>query len=473
MANRNYSSQGKIYSMRNQPVMVDCNFVVDSTNGNGLGIRSLKGPVVQNVFMHTTATPGQGNSNYMSPNVPVFNPNPVGSTGGTPPGGLNLASAASFGILAYSAITGSTGGGSTIAGNMGIYPNNGSSVTNFPPSTYTGTLDAANSIANQAMIDATAAFTSGQTQGLAGSTLPAELGGTTVTPGAYQFTGGSAGISLTSGHSTLTFNGAGVYIFYTASTLTTGASGSTDVPTFAFTGGATSSNTYIYWIVGSSATINQSVSSSGATFYGTVIAQVNVTATQPGTINGHLFALTGAVTLSNTNTLNLFPQAVSGGGAFIVQLQDAYHFAYCGCKSIVSPVSGTSLKIDNSALTAGTPYIITTLGNSTAAQWQALGLPNGIKPAVGASFIANSVGAGANTSTSRVMTTAVAGSGITTIETIGDPNQSIAPDLTKSQGFGAQFILQCRNSAGQDAAPADGTVISLMFYLSNSKVDAP
>ena len=40
-----------------------CNFVVDSTNGNGLGIRSLKGLGVANVYMHTSATPAVGNPN--------------------------------------------------------------------------------------------------------------------------------------------------------------------------------------------------------------------------------------------------------------------------------------------------------------------------------------------------------------------------------------------------------------------------
>lgn len=37
-------------------VQLDCNFIVDSTNGNGLGIRSLKGPGIANVFMHTSAS---------------------------------------------------------------------------------------------------------------------------------------------------------------------------------------------------------------------------------------------------------------------------------------------------------------------------------------------------------------------------------------------------------------------------------
>lgn len=64
MANRNWASGGKIYSMHVKPVLLDCNFVVDSTNGNGLGIRNLKGPAIKSVFMHTTAPlTGSGNPN--------------------------------------------------------------------------------------------------------------------------------------------------------------------------------------------------------------------------------------------------------------------------------------------------------------------------------------------------------------------------------------------------------------------------
>ena len=41
---------------------IDINFVVDSTNGNGLGIRTLKGQGIQNAVMHTSATVGKGNN---------------------------------------------------------------------------------------------------------------------------------------------------------------------------------------------------------------------------------------------------------------------------------------------------------------------------------------------------------------------------------------------------------------------------
>lgn len=61
MANRRFTQF--FNTLHTRPVLIDCNFVVDSTNGNGLGIRSLKGPGVQAVYMHTSATPATGNPN--------------------------------------------------------------------------------------------------------------------------------------------------------------------------------------------------------------------------------------------------------------------------------------------------------------------------------------------------------------------------------------------------------------------------
>lgn len=61
---------GHFYSNITMPVKLDLNFVVDSTNGNGLGIRSLKSNgYVRNVFMHTTVAPGSNDG--------ALNPNPL------------------------------------------------------------------------------------------------------------------------------------------------------------------------------------------------------------------------------------------------------------------------------------------------------------------------------------------------------------------------------------------------------------
>lgn len=241
IANRNFANS-RIYTGHVQPVLLDCNFIVDSTNGNGLGIRSLKGPYIQNVFMHTSATPGLGNSNPATPGIAITNPNPA-----------------------------------------------------------------------------------------------------------------------------------------------------------------------------------------------------------PGTI--------------------------------VVQFQDSYSRLYTGGHAIVSPL-GSSLKVDASdaALTIGVAYVITVLGDATAADWLALGVPSGLTPAVGLAFIAKATGHGV-ASISRVAPTAAAGSAIFDIETVGDSNQALAPaqPLSFPQGFGAQIILQCRNASGGSAAsaiaaPADGSVITLSFLLSNSSV---
>ena len=65
---RGYPNSGAYKSNIFEPVKIDCNFVVDHTNGNGLGIRSLKSNgYVRNVFMNTSASPGT-NDNYTNPN---------------------------------------------------------------------------------------------------------------------------------------------------------------------------------------------------------------------------------------------------------------------------------------------------------------------------------------------------------------------------------------------------------------------
>lgn len=229
MANRNWASGGKIYSMHVKPVLLDCNFVVDSTNGNGLGIRSLKGPAVQNVFMHTSASPGAGNSNPATPGVSVLNPNP---------------------------------------------------------------------------------------------------------------------------------------------------------------------------------------------------------------------AL----------------------GTIIVQLQDNYNRSFSGFNAIVSPISGSPL----TSTTANVANIIVSLGTATLAQWQAKGLPRGITPAVGVAFVASA--SGLIGGSAAVEIAAAAGSGVMSIETLGDPNLTLSPAPSASQGFGGQIILQVRDKTGALANPADGSVISIAMYLSDSSV---
>lgn len=158
-------------------------------------------------------------------------------------------------------------------------------------------------------------------------------------------------------------------------------------------------------------------------------------------------------------------------GTIVVRMQDNYSRLYSGIKAVIqSPNSGSAVKIDNSAMTAGVAYVITTLGNATTAKWHTIGVPAGVTPAVGVAFIAASNGGAGNTLTSRVMTSAAAGSGVASVELVGDPNLSIAPSPAAAQGYGASFILECRDYAGALVAPTDASKISLSFYLSNSSV---
>lgn len=159
-----------------------------------------------------------------------------------------------------------------------------------------------------------------------------------------------------------------------------------------------------------------------------------------------------------------------GAGIIVIQLQDNYSRLFGMTTSIQSPESGSDVKIDNSAMTAGEAYVITTVGNATAAKWRAIGVPAGVTPAIGVSFIAATNGGAGNTLTSRVQTAAAAGSTVASIEITGDPNQTINPAPSANQGFGAQIILQCRDIANADVAPVDGTTIQVTLYLSNSSI---
>jgi Ice-binding-like len=222
-----------------------------------------------------------------------------------------LGIAGNYGVLAASALTNSVGT-SVINGNLGISPNGPSFVTGS--FTVSGSSDEGNAAAALAQVAAVAAFNSLQTLGLAGTTIPAELGGQTLNSPVAGATvawqsSTSFGISLTSGHSTLTLNGPGKFVIYSPSTLVTGASGSTDVPVIALTGGALAKN--VYFVVGSSATINQSAASAGATFNGNVIAHTSITTSQLATINGSLLANTGAITLSNVATVSAVSEQTS------------------------------------------------------------------------------------------------------------------------------------------------------------------
>jgi hypothetical protein len=280
-------------SLHKKPVQLDCNFVVDSTNGNGLGIRSLKGPGIANVFMNTSAS--------------------------------------------------------------------------FTGNTHTNTV-----------ID-----------------------------------------SIPGGTSSL-------------------------VPGMLLTGTGITEGTKIASITGS----------------GSISTTIATTATNSG------------VTVSYSAVGSPKPAA----GIIVVQFQDNFNRYFFGTSGFVSPVSGSPVNI-SSGLTKYAPYTIVSLGTSTTANWQAVGLPIGITPAVGVSFVASTATAG----TGSGIVEAPGVSGIFSIEVVGDPNQTLTSSAATVLGVssGAYVVFQCLaptvSGSAYDTpiiptAPANGSVIGLSFFLSNSTI---
>lgn len=156
-------------------------------------------------------------------------------------------------------------------------------------------------------------------------------------------------------------------------------------------------------------------------------------------------------------------------GIIIVTLQDNYNKYISGTAGFIAPLSGSSISISGSSvLTVGAPYVITSLGTTTQAQFVAAGLSPSITAAVGVSFIAKITGGGSGTAT--VQAPAATGSGIDHIEVIGNANLMNNTQQGTIQGFGVgtQFILACYHN-GTLTAPANGTVIGLTFAMNNSQ----
>jgi len=194
----------------------------------------------------------------------------------------SLGTTSTYGILAGSAISCVTGG--TVSADVGLSP--GTSITGFPPCTVTGTKDIANAAAATAQGDLTTAYDG--LKGLAcGTTISADLGGTTLAPGVYC---SASGINLTGA---LTLSGSGTYVFQAGSALTVATSGSV-----VLANGAQAMN--VYWQVGSSATLGN-----GSTMNGNVVALTSITLGSTATLVGRALARNGAVSLGGTNTITL------------------------------------------------------------------------------------------------------------------------------------------------------------------------
>lgn len=198
---------------------------------------------------------------------------------------VNLGTTKSFAVLAGSEITNT--GPTTINGDVGLHP--GTAFTGQDEATISGEVHLADDVAEQAKADLVIAYNDAAGR-LPVTTIPTELGGTTLTPGIYVSDNGTFQIT-----GTLTLNAEGdpdgVFVFQTASTLIT-ASGSS----VSLINGAQFCR--IFWQVGSSATLG-----TDSEFVGHILALQSITAETGATVQGQLLARNGAVTLDG-NTIN-------------------------------------------------------------------------------------------------------------------------------------------------------------------------
>jgi hypothetical protein len=243
-----------------------------------------------------------------------------------------LGTAQQFAVLGNSAVTGATGSGVVVNGDVGSSPN--ATISNFPPSTATAPFivhGSNDNVVSQAHADAVTAYNQMLAQG-SGTVLADNLATVgALGPGIYSFTTGAP--DLPAGAS-LTLNGNGIFIFNVGSSLTMNVNSNVV---------GTASPCNIFWRVGSSATLN------GTSMRGTVIANASITVGAGSTLVGRALAgagATGAVTMA-------------GNGGNIVG----------GCSSAaVVPTPTPGATGSSCPSSASTPPAVTTMNPQTVAQ---------------------------------------------------------------------------------------------------------
>lgn len=192
--------------------------------------------------------------------------------------------------------------------------------------------------------------------------------------------------------------------------------------------------------------------------------------------NGYLnnvFMHTSTTPTANNGFTNPNPAV----GYAVMQLKQNFNKFLGFDGYVINPPNVTSTKIDNSVLVIGQVYVISTLGNSTAAQWAQIGVPAGVTPAVGVVFTALAIGVTgeANTSTSRVMLPSV--SATTSVEVIGTTDVMTTSNIDPNGGqyVHLQFLAPTISTGAYvvpmvPTAPAAGSVVSLSLLFDGSSV---
>ncbi len=524
MANAIGNNGGRLYSFGAQPVLIDCNFIVDATNGNGFGIRSLKGQGVRNVYMATSAS-FTGTTHTGTKVVDSISGGTSSLVVGMPvattdlPAGATIASITSSSAITLSiaATTGHAGATITYVGVGNPLLNTGVATTSAGlawiqlRSNYNRYLGGFSGFVSPTTgsplaIDASdAALTVGSPYIIA-TVGHGPAGVVTIAPVADS-SGSLAGTYFmlydSYGNSFCIYcivNGVGrapnLGPALNPSQIASGARGLSYVPLVLATDAAATDITTAL-----STLINALPSGIAGTFSFTTSGGGGATLTCTSTANLPVAGIPqdGSATIPVGNGTPGVPQSIwftiSSGSATAGSVwTDGSGNLYTVSTTLSS---GTTLKTSGyqaPSPSAGTLTFVSGTGASTALtysaavsglatgwtfaqtvsdtnlqDWNAVGLPPGMTPTVGQGFVAKATGAGGSTGT--VIAPGV--SGIVSIEVVGDPNQTLAPQLQigGQQKAGGWILVQFHADTSASVttkipkAPANGSVVGMSFYV--------
>lgn len=489
MSNALGNSGGRLYSFASQPVLIDCNFVVDRDNVNGLGIRELRGQGVQSVYMATSAS--FVGTTHTGTNVIDSISSTANLVVGMHVATLDLpAGAVITAISSSTAITVSIVATTGHAAATITYTAVGSPMVN------SGVSSASNGLAwvhlrhnyNRFLGD----FSTVAAPANAGGVANIDAGSAALTVGqAYRIATvgvGPAGVatispvadssgSLASKYFMLYDSYGNAFCIYivvngvgsppnlgpalSPAQLAAGARGLSYHQLTLATGATAATQTTAL-----STLINALPSGIAGTFSFTTSGGGGATLTVTSTLNAPLAGIpqdgSGVIPANNSVPLPIYFTISTGSATAGSVWTDGSGNLYTVDTTLVAgttlktsgtqapvPAAGTLTYVSGSGATTALTYSAAVAGLATGysfaltvsdtnlQDWAAVGLPAGVAPVVGASFIATATGAGGSTGTVYPLSV----SGVSDIEILGDPNKSIAPQPVGGSAHQGAWIL--------------------------------